>query len=214
MSKVKVAFSFNGDGKTGYIGQPFWPELNTLINIMKDVHPKLGDAKKQQAIQASCEKQGVSPEEFLRIQAKVETQHFYTKGDSPLSEIIIPERQIQSFLNHASMKAPKAIPTIKEKGLTFIGVRVVDGYLTTGKTEAGASKFERFVVLEGSNQRTFSSSPFIHNFSAEGVLSVDEQIIRLADLCKLCEWGGQWLGIGGARPQGFGRFQVTLWEVL
>lgn len=209
--KIKVKLKFSGDD-TGYIGQPFWPELSKLIDINKDVHPKLGEAKKAQALQASCEKRGITIEEYARLKEKAK-HPFYTINDSYKGEIVIPQRVVQSFINHASMKAPKAVPSIKEKGLTFIGVKLVKGYLTTGKTVTDSKLFERFVKLEESNQRTFSSSAYIYNFNAEGTIILDEDIIKSQELQKLFEWGGKWIGLGGARPQGFGRFSVIEWEV-
>lgn len=207
MRHVALSLTFNG---SGYIGQPYWPELNTLINISKDVHPKLGDAKKQAAILAACEKRGLTLDDYDDLQKKA-ARPFYTVDGTRKGEIIIPERVIQSFINHASMTAPKAIPRVSSKGLTFIGVKVENGYLATGKTENDAKKFERFVKLEESNQRTFSSSLFIDDFTADGELHVDEEIIKADDLKKLFEYGGKFVGIGGARPQGYGRFKVTRW---
>lgn len=209
MRKINVALGFRD---SGYIAKPYWPERNTLINITKDVHPKLGDAKKQQAIAAACEKRGITVEEYQRILDKAEWP-FYTKNGRA-GEIVIPERIFQSFLNHASMTAPRAIPRIPQKGLTFIGVKISGGSFSTGKTEADAQKFERFVKLEESNQRTFSSDKYIIDFQAQGILELDEEVINATDLKKLVEYGGRWIGIGGARPQGYGRFVVERWEIL
>jgi hypothetical protein len=47
---------------------------------MKDVHPKLSDAKKQAAIIASCEKRGISVEEFERIKRDAERRFYTTNG--------------------------------------------------------------------------------------------------------------------------------------
>src|SRR5262249_16790587 len=157
-----------------------------LINIMKDVHPKLSEAKKQAAVLAACEKRGISPEEFERIKKDAE-RPFYTRDGS--GEIIIPQRIIQSFTNNCSQVAPKAIPRIESKGLTFIAVKCPEGLLT-GKTEKDAVPFARFVKLEESNQRTFSTSMAIENFIAHGVLDLDPEIVKVEDLQKLFEWGG------------------------
>lgn len=205
--QIAIALRFR---ESGYIAKPFWPERNDLINILKDVHPKLSEAKKQQAINAACEKRGISLEEFRRIKEKAE-QPFYTLNGRS-SEIILPERVFKSFLNHVSQVAPKAIPRISEKGLTFIGVRVKDGHLVTGKTEADALRFDRFVKLEESNQRAFSSDLYITDFAASGILLIDPEVIEWTALRKLVEYGGRMVGIGGARPQGFGRFVVERWE--
>ena len=203
MQNVSITLKF---GEPGYIGLPYWPELNTLINISKDVHPKLGDQKKQQAILAACEKRGITPEQYEDLKTR-SARPFYSNGTG---EIVIPERVFQSFLNHASMLAPKAVPSIKSKGLTFIGIRVLGGHLHTGKNAADGT-FDRFVKNEESNQRMWCSTAFIANFMLEGGLQVDPEVIKPDDLRKLVEWGGKWVGIGGARPQGYGRFQVIEW---
>jgi hypothetical protein len=111
------------------------------------------------------------------------------------------------------MEAPKAIPRIAAKGLTFIGIRVQGGHLATGKQAADGS-FDRFVKNQESNQRQWASSPYIRDFAATGRLQVDPEVIEPEKLKKLIEWGGKWIGIGSARPQGYGRFQVARWEEL
>jgi len=210
VKKVQAALTFNG---SGYIGLPYWPERNLEINIAKEVHPKLGPAKKEAALQAACEKHGITLEQYQRT-CELANRPFYTVDGTRNGEIVIPQRVIQSFLNHASMSAPKAIPKIAEKGLTFIGVKIADGFLRTGKTEKNAKKFERFVKMAESNQRSFASDFYIDDFTARGVFQVDEEVIKVEDLRKLMEYGGRWYGIGSARPQGFGRFQVTGWDMV
>jgi hypothetical protein len=210
MKRINIALSFTD---SGYIGRPFWPEVNTLIDISKDVHPKLGEAKKAAALLAACEKRNISTDQYKKMVEK-SLHPFYTIGDVRSAEIIIPQRVIQSLLNHGSMEAPRAIPRIAEKGLTFIGVRVEGGYLRTGKHERDAKKFERFVKNQESNQRRFESELYIDQFEATGILTVDEDVIKVEDLRKLMEYSGKLYGIGSSRPQGYGRFAVTRWEEI
>jgi len=141
---------------------------------------------------------------------------FYTIDDSDdgEGEIIIPERVLRSFINNASQEAPKVVPRIANKGLTFIGVRVVDGFLRTGKAKADAKSFDRFVKNAESNQRMFCSQKYIENFLAEGTLKLDTTIIKSDDLRKLMEYGGKYYGIGSARPQGYGRFMIAYWDMI
>ena len=205
MVNVEVSLTFDK-----YIAKPYWPEISSLINIGKDVHPKLGDAKKAQAIVASCEKRGVTPEEYAQMLVKSK-QPFYTIDGARDSEIVIPSRIWHAFINNTSQSAPKAIAKVESKGLTFIGIHVADGFLRTGKTEADAQKFERFVKMEESNERKWSVDYYIENFTATGVLQVDVDNITPATLRKLFEFGGKYYGIGSARPQGYGRFTVAAW---
>lgn len=82
------------------------------------------------------------------------------------------------------------------------------------KTIADAKVFARFVKMQESNQRSFCESHYIDGFSATATMIVDETIIKAQDLFKLCEYAGRYIGIGSARPQGYGRFAVSLWERL
>ena len=209
MQRIAIGLSFTD---SGYIGKPYWPELNVVINVMKDVHKKLGEAKKAAAILASAAKQGYTREQYAEI-VKLSQRPFYTMNGSD-SEIIIPERVFQSFLNNTSQEAPKAVPRIASKGLTFIGVKVQDGYLRSGKTAADALRFERFVKNDESNQRMFVSDQYIIGFQATGIIRLDEEVIKSEELKKLVEYGGRLYGIGSARPQGYGRFTVSRWEKL
>ena len=209
--KVDVGFQFSD---SGYIGLPYWPERNLLINVSKDVHPKLGDAKKQAALLAALEKRGISQEQYGRTVKRAD-RPFYTVGDPDdgSGEIIIPQRIFQSFLNNASQVAPRAVPRIESKGLTFIGVKLEGGILHTGLTAKDAQVFARFVKMEESNQRTWSESRYIIAFMASGVLVIDEVIIKNDNLQKLIEWAGRYVGIGSARPQGYGRFTISKWSL-
>ncbi|MGA2538560.1 MAG: hypothetical protein ABSF53_21310 [Terracidiphilus sp.] len=208
MTSVSAKLTFNDPG---YIGLPYWPERDLRINISKEVHPKLGPAKKEAALAAACEKHGITRERYDEI-SKLADRPFYTLDGTRNGEIVIPQRIIQSFLNNANQEAPKAIPRIASKGLTFIGIKLEGGYLRTGRYERDAKLFQRFVKMENSNQRIFSSAPYISDFAATGTFLVDEGIINVGDLRKLIEYGGRWFGIGSARPQGFGRFQVIEWN--
>lgn len=209
MQRIDIALSFTD---SGYIGKPFWPETNTIINILKDVHPKLGDAKKKAALAAACEKRGITVEEYDELVERSKNPFYTLNGRG--GEIVIPERIFQSFLNNTCQEAPKVIPKIAAKGLTFIGVKIEDGHLRTGKTEKDAKLFSRFVKNQESNQRMWSEDPYIIDFQATGILRVDEEIIKGDDLKKLVEYGGRLYGIGTARPQGYGRFTVVRWENL
>jgi hypothetical protein len=201
------------------MAKPFWPERNTLINVNKEVHPKLGDAKKEAALNAALDKYGISTADYARIQQRA-ARPFYTASDADdgSGEIIIPARVIHSFVNNVSQEAPKVVPKVDSKGLTFIGIKVGDGNglvaLRTGMNQTQATDFGRFVVLEESNQRSWQSDKAIANFTATGVFEVDDEVIKPENLRKLFEYGGRWYGIGSSRPQGYGRFTVQTWDAL
>ena len=212
--KIKVEFEFN---ELGYVGKPFWPEITTLIDISHDVHPKLGEAKKAEALMAACSKRGITPEEYAAIVERSK-RPFYTADGLAGGEIVIPARVIQSFLNNTCQSAPKALEAYKSKGLTFVGVKPSDGnggrFFRTGKTAADALQFARLVKLEESNQRSMQTDAYLPDFTASGVIELDEEVITEEKLHRLIAYGGKWYGIGSCRPQGYGRFQVTRWDVL
>jgi hypothetical protein len=217
ITRISAKLSF---GDPGYIGLPYWPERNTLIDIGKDVHPRLGPAKKEAALLAACEKHRITRGQYDEI-CELAARPFYTDNAGRDGEIVIPQRVIQSFINNTSQSAPKVIPRIDSKGLTFIGVTLDGGSLRTGMHESDAKKFERFVRMardaksgRGSNQPIWCSSDYIANFIACGIFMVEEEIIKAEDLRKLMEYGGRWFGVGSARPQGFGRFQVIEWDLM
>src|SRR5579864_1200711 len=168
VSRVRTVLHFDK-----YIGLPYWPETNTLIDIGKDVNPRLGPARKDAALKAALEAHNVGEAEYQRL-IKRSQRPFYTIPDSDEGdgEIIIPEHKFQSFLNHCSMEAPRVIPRIPAKGLTFVGVRVQEGYFRTGKTKNDAKLFSRFVKMETSNQRCWSEHKYIEDFDATGTLTV------------------------------------------
>jgi hypothetical protein len=85
MKTVDISLHF---ADPGYIGLPYWPAKNTVINILKEVHPKLGDSKKAAAVRASCEKHGVTEDEYQKMLLDAE-RPFYTRNGAG-SEIIIP----------------------------------------------------------------------------------------------------------------------------
>lgn len=217
ITRIRSKLSF---GDPGYIGLPYWPELNKLIDIRKDVHPRLGPAKKEAALLAACDKFGITRDQYDELCERA-ARPFYTHDGMRGGEIVIPQRVFQSFINNTSQSAPKVITRIDSKGLTFIGLTLDGGCLHTGMHESDSKKFERFVRMSrdssggrASNQPIWCSSDYIANFIASGTFLLDEEIIKAKDLQKLVEYGGRWFGIGSARPQGFGRFQVAEWDVM
>src|SRR5262249_52544645 len=109
--KVRIGLQFEK-----YIGLPFWPETNEVINISKDVHPKLGEAKKEQALLASLEKRGFTKKEYERM-VKRSQRPFYTIDDSDdgEGEIIIPERVLQSLHKQRIARSSKGCSAHREQ---------------------------------------------------------------------------------------------------
>lgn len=209
-TRLKVVLDFK-DG-LGYIAQPFWPALNELIDIHKvsGYNRAKSEANRQKALNAELEKRGLTVADYEKIKANSQ-QAFHLAPNT--NEIIIPPRNFFSFLNNASMEAPKGVPKIGQKGLTFVALQIDPPGIQTGKFKADGW-FERFVKMEESNQRSWSRSPYIKDFEAKFAMLVDETIISVKDLKALVAWAGKYIGIGAARPQGYGRFTVGQWETV
>jgi len=134
---------------------------------------------------------------------------FYTISDSDDGSAEI----IKAFIRNVMDVTPKAMHgNMQSPGDVHGAVRLATGHLLTSKTSADAKMFSRFVKLEGSNQRTFSESPYINDFTARGVILVDEYYIKGDEMLRLMETGGRAVGIGSARLMGFGRFTVSNWS--
>lgn len=210
MSKVTITLDFTGS--QGYIAQPFWPALNELIDIHKvsGYNRAKSETNRQKALNAELEKRNLTVADYEKI--KVSSQQAFHLAPNT-GEIIIPPRNFYSFINNACQEAPKGVPRIGQKGLTFVALHIDPPGIHTGKQKPDGW-FERFVKMEESNQRSWSRSPYIKDFEAKFTMLVDETIISVKDLKALVSWAGKYIGIGAARPQGYGRFTVTEWDAV
>lgn len=207
---VEIAISF---GEMGYAGLPYWPELATLIDIGKEIHPKLKGAKKQQALEAELNKRGLTQADYDRLTIRSQRK-FYTENDSDdgSGEIVIPRHVLAGMMVQTVKRAPKnAVPQINI-GLIHVAFQLQDAKLRTGKTKADAKLFQRFVKNEGSNQRRWDETPYIANFTATGVALIEESLVNAEDFFRVFEFGGRYVGVGSSRDQGFGRFLVSAWD--
>jgi hypothetical protein len=211
---VRIALTFGEEGQ-GYIGLPYWPELATLINIGKEIHPKLKGAKREQALQAELDKRGLTKADYDRLVLRSQRK-FYTADDNDLGagEIVIPRHVLTGMMVQTVKRAPKnAVPQINT-GLLHVAFQLKDGWLTTGKTKNDAKIFSRFVKNEQSNQRRYEQTPYIYDFVATGTALIDESLVSADDLFRVFEFGGRYVGVGSARDQGYGRFLVNAWDNL
>jgi hypothetical protein len=211
MTKVKMGLKF---GTLGYIGKPFWPELTTLIDIGKQLHPKWGTEKRKQAIQAELDKRGLTLEQYERIQMRA-ARPFYTNTDADDGggEVVIPRHILTGMLAQTLNVAPKnAVPKI-DRGLLHIGFQIEDGFLRTGKTQKDALVRSYLVKMEESNQRSREEAKYISDFIAEGMLMIDESYFTQEELKAMFEYAGRYVGCGSSRNQGYGRFLLSYWDV-
>lgn len=204
MSKtIAIELEFPG----GYIAHPFWTEQTTAINIQKKSGMNLarGEAKRKAALKAELDKQGISESEYEALLV-ASARPFHVTEDG---YIYIPSRNVESFIAHVAQLAPRAMRAVQAAN-AHSHTRVTLPGLVTPRTKPDGT-FTRFVKLEMSNQRSLQSNDYIEKFVAKGTMVLSDSV-KLEDLKRLFLWGGEEIGIGAARSQGYGRFTVKKFE--
>lgn len=200
-----------------YIAHPYWPARNTCIDVEKKsgVNRQKSEDKRVAALKAQCSKMGMSYEEYLALKAAAAEQ-WYRKPQNPQGTIYIPRHQLAGAMVQTIATAPKALRGAFNKDTFRAQVQLGDFF--TERTCADGV-FARFVKLETSNQRSWQENEFLgvyldtgKPFTAEGVISVDDS--RHVDTVNALLLAAlETVGVGAARKMGFGRGQITAWDV-
>ena len=97
---MKAILDFPVAENTGYIANPYWPEISWLITLEQDagVHPKHGDDKRKQLIESYCQDNGIAPAKVAAARLKIEREKWYKNADG---EIYIPRHQLAGALVQA-----------------------------------------------------------------------------------------------------------------
>jgi hypothetical protein len=191
----------------GYIGDPYWPELEKLINIQKQsgMNRARSTANRRKALEEYLGSIGMSLADYEALERKAK-EPFYKDGD----EIIIPELHVTSFLVATCDEARSATRPCEPNQVRS---RFIVTPWRTGKTKADGI-WSRFAVVAGgggqklSNQRGLRESAYIADFAATGRISFDPDFVDAATLRRAIEWGGAFVGIGASRKMGWGRFEL------
>jgi len=203
-----------------YIAHPFWPARNRVIEIEKKsgVNRQKSEEKRQAALKAECERQScmLADYEAWRIEA---AEQFYRVGTNPGGlnrggKIMIPRHQIAGGMVQVIGGAPKALRGPFDRD-NFRALVAIGDFITDLVDRDGA--FERFVKLEGSNQRSWQANDFIGEyldcgapFNAVGSIACEpkqEETVRSLLTAVL-----ENVGIGAARKMGFGRGKIQSWN--
>ena len=203
--QFELKLSFTG---RGYIANPYWPEINTLINVTKEsgMNRAKSAANRRKALEEWLRANGRDLAWYEELEKKTK-RPFYCAEDG---EIVIPENQFMSFLvaaNDTARAAQRALPPQQ------VWSRIETTPFLTGKREADGI-WSRFATVSAgtgqklSNQRGLRESPFITGFTARGVIEFDTQTVDPATLWNLITWAGQFVGIGASRKMGWGRFDL------
>lgn len=200
--------------KKGYIAQPFWPELKTAISIQKTsgFNRAKAEAKRRQALTAELEKRNMTMADYDTLIARTK-RPFYRLGQPEREdgEIVIPGDNFLSFIANIAHRAPRAVAKI-DPASCRVAVEI-DEPLRTGKFKEDGI-YIRFVRNEESNEPMLAESPYIKDFQATAMITVNTEMIAVDDLLRMIEHGARWIGLGAARPMGYGRFKVSKWELL
>lgn len=204
--KVKIALLFEK-----YIAHPFHRERDLVINITKasGYNRVRSESKRKAVLQAELEKRGLTAGQYEELVERANAPFFFTSVNNH-KEVIIPARNVESFLTHVAHVAPRNVCPLQPQ-IVRTAIQCQPPGLLTGKAEADGT-FGRFVKLEESNQRSYQENPYISDFTARGILVIDEAMIKPDDVRRMLEAGGRNPGMGAARSQNYGRFSVVQFE--
>lgn len=193
----------------GYIADPYWPEIEELINIQKEsgMNRVRSSGARQKALNEHLASRGMSLEDY-RVLEESTKRPFYTDDDGM---IVIPEQQVSGMLVQAAAKAPATIRICSDESLR--AYLDVGKHWPTGKAEPDGI-WKRFAVATSgtgaklSNQRSLRENAFVEDFDVEGSAIFDESSIKYDVLGDFLGFAGREIGIGASRKMGWGRFTV------
>jgi hypothetical protein len=203
----------------GYIGHPYWVEREKVINITKKsgTNRAKSEATRLSSLHQYLDSIEMSLEDYERLVTDAD-RPFYTAqavdnltfgefpcGDHQPDEITIPPLQIFGCLVQASKAAAAAIRVVKPEQVrnAFTVAPIYTGKVTPDGV------WERFAVLEESNQRSFRSNEFIKDFVGRLTLTFDPEMGDPTRVLPFLKFAGREIGLGASRKLGWGRFTVT-----
>jgi len=193
-----------------YVAHPYWPQRERVISIQKNsgMNRQKSEDKRQAALIAQCEREGLTLTEYHELQELAARQWYRLDNDDPASEIIIPRHQLAGCLVETIGKSTKNLRGQFTKDSFRHHVKLSD--LRTGKTECDGV-FDRYVKLETSNMRSRQVNEFISDFVASGTVSVADYV-KVSDLKRLFAHAFAETGVGAARKMGYGRGELVTLE--
>ena len=192
----------------GYIGDPYWPALDRLINIQKKsgMNRAKSDANRRKALEECLQREGMAFDDY-KVLEKQARQPFYLNESG---EIIIPELHVTAFLVATCDEARAATRPCQPNQVRS---RFICSPWQTGKTEQDGI-WERFATVTSgtgqalSNQRGLRRSAYIADFTAIGTIEFDPENVEPKVLKSALDFGGKFVGVGASRKMGWGRFEL------
>lgn len=208
-----------------YIGHPYWPEREAVINITKEsgMQRARSDANRRKSLEEYLRSKDMTLADWDKLNELADRQ-FYTNGYG--ISIVVPKKHVVSMLVATCYTARAAFrPCAPEQAR--IALRASEW--KTNATVDDAHLWERFAVVSSgtgaklSNQRGYRKNLFIGAdppdgeptipVTATGSIEIDEEMVRPEVLENALRWAGQMVGIGASRKMGWGRWTVEEFEV-
>lgn len=205
---MKIGFGLRAHFPRGYIAEPYWPDIERLINIQKESGMNLcrAPAKRRAALEGHLRAIGMTLAEYEALEIAA-GRPFHTAADGT---IVIPGDKVAAFLVHVcDVIRAAGRPCRREMVRSLI---TTEDWITDRIGPDGV--WERFAVVQGaggklSNQRGLRRSHYIADFEARGALSVDDGYVKPDVLEDALRWGGEMVGLGACRKMGWGRFTLV-----
>lgn len=185
-----------------YIAQPYWPELDEVVNIQKKSGYSMArtEAKREQNLKSYLDKIGMKQSEYDDL-VKRSQRKWYTNENNL---IIIPRHHLAGCLIQSLNTAPKTVKA-KYNSESFRALVQLSDFVTTRKQ--CDEIFDRYVKSDMSHQRRRTISEVITNFEAKGTITIDADH-KVSDLEFLLNHALAECGVGSSRKMGYGRGTV------
>ncbi|MGH2595809.1 MAG: hypothetical protein ACRDH7_07575 [Actinomycetota bacterium] len=206
-----------------FIGHPYWPEMNDLVNITKEsgMSRARSSANRRKALEEHLKTIGMTLADYDALELKA-NEPFHVDGEG---NVLLPKPNVEAML-------VATCDTIRAAGRPCPPdmVRTVlraSGW-TTDCPASAALVWERYAVVSSgtgaklSNQRGLRRNQYVgaeppigeptQKVIASGTIDPNPEMVRPDVLKRAIEYAGEWIGIGASRKMGWGRFDLLSWD--
>lgn len=208
MITASLAVHFPGQ----FVGHPYWPERDRLIEITKQsgMNRARASQNRRKALEEYLRQHGLTLADYEELERQA-ARAFHRDGDG---RIIIPADYVLSFLVATCDEARAAMKPCRPEQVRS---RFRASAWVTDRLEPDGV-WQRFATVTSgtgaklSNQRGLRENAYIEDFTATGTLQFSEEFVDPKALRNALVWGGREIGIGASRKMGKGRFELTGFE--
>jgi hypothetical protein len=206
-----------------YIGAPYWPETEQVINIVKQsgMSRARSSANARKALEEHLRAIGMTLSEYDRL-VELSQRPWYTENGAG-SRIVIPGDNVAAMLV-ATCDTLRAAQRPCPPEQVRVALRCSTWKLNV--TAADAKEWVRFAVVSSgtgaklSNQRGLRRNWYVGALPpndrceptkpvyATGTIELDDTMVRPEVLENALRYAGDRVGIGSSRKMGWGRFAV------